>query len=177
MSKTGAEEQVMGWWFSLQEDKAARAELRRCATLSDTFMIQRVHKLLERIENRKLHDPAIVLAIILAHLDKDSNSGPSFAKVLGREKSKDQRLLSNLRFGSLLQALVKRDDNWEPVVRNLRRAIKIAKGQNFNVRRLIGDILFFSEQTQRNWTYDYWQTTHDDANAGEPAQKSEPTTA
>lgn len=174
MSNTDAVNQIMSWWLSLQDDRATRAQLRRCSTLMGALDIQQTHKLLKRIENRKLHNATITLTIILAHVDKDNNGAPPFAKVLG--KGDEQKLLSNLRFGSLLQALVKREDDWGAVIRNLRRAIKIAKGQNFNVRRLVGDILFFDEQTQRDWTYDYWQTTRDDESSAEPVQKSEPVT-
>jgi CRISPR system Cascade subunit CasB len=175
MKNTDAVDVVMGWWLGLQEDRAARAQLRRCATLMDALDILQTHQLLKRIENRNLHDPAITLAIILAHVDKNKDGGPSFANALGKDNG--QKLLSNLRFGSLLQALVKREEDWSAVIRNLRRAIKIAKGQNFNVRRLVGDILFFNEQSQRDWTYDYWQTASDEDNAAAPAQKSEPTIA
>lgn len=175
MSNIDAVSQIMGWWSGLQEDNAARAQLRRCSSLLEALDVQQTHKLLKSIENRNSHNAAITLAIVLAHVGRSKNSGPSFARVLGKGKSEDQKLLSNLRFGGLLQSLVKREENWEPVIRNLRRAIKIAKDESFNVRKLVGDILFFNEQTQRDWTYDYWQTTRDDNSENESNQKSEPT--
>lgn len=179
MKSNDAVSQIMGWWSGLQEDNAARAQLRRCSSLMDALDIQQTHTLLKRIEKGYLHNAAITLAIILAHVNKDKNGGPTFAKMLGKPVGKDdgQKLLSNLRFGSLLQSLVKRDEDWGAVVRNLRRAVKIAKSENFNVRKLVGDILFFNEQTLRDWTYDYWQTTRDDDSSAEFAQQFETTTA
>ena len=173
MKDSNAVDVVMGWWLDLQEDRAARAQLRRCSTLMGALDIQQTHRLLKNIKYKDLHNPAITLAVILAYEDKSKNFGSSFAKVLG--KGDDSKLLSNLRFGSLLQSLVKREEDWGAVIRNLRRAIKIAKGESFNVRKLVGDILFFNEQTQRDWTYDYWQTTRDEQNTADIGQKSEPT--
>ena len=59
-----------------------------------------------------------------------------------------------LRFQSLLAAMRSGDPALR--IRALRRAVALA-GRDFDVGRLVGDIMYFDDAAQRCWTFDYWQ--------------------
>ena len=177
---------IVIWWRALHPqdngdrgDRAARAELRRAETLMDALMLPQTQWLLQAMRKTSLSaaldDNVILLAMVLAHVS--SGTRPiSFTQALGqtqdgkRPTDGNRQRLSTLRFGALMGAMSR--DDLDARARALRRAVIMLKETPFDVRRFITDMLFFNDRTQRNWTYEYWQTfrsTGEDSTAASPS--------
>jgi CRISPR type I-E-associated protein CasB/Cse2 len=172
---------IIKWWRELipdpgegKGDRAAAAQLRRCGTLMEALMIRQTHHLLQTVHRLGVKDDnsVILLAILLAHVERVGGVPQPFARLAGKTKgdaAEGPQRVSPQRFGVLLKALEDRDQ--EAAIRTLRRAFLILRKDPIDVRKFVGDVLFFTARTQRNWNYDYWQTsTEDDAAA--PADQS-----
>ena len=175
MTREGRDEvvnEILGWWHALYPrkidgreipgDSGARARLRRTQSINEAMLEPQFHVLynIVRIDEKYLAKLA-VLATTLPRLSSPDASGkPRFATLLGQTPGgdipgeHDRARLSPLRFGNLLRA--GNDPSRFAVA--LRRAIAILDGAPFNMRAFIRDVLWFTDETRRDWTFQYYQT-------------------
>jgi len=159
---------ILKWWRELhgddkrRGDRAGRAELRRCAAPIDALMVPSAQRLLSAVNDRRHADDLLVVGIILASIEPGTARQISLARRLGKKPDggvatdADRKCMSKLRFQALLEAM--RSDDSVLRIRALRRAVALAGDDDFNVARLVRDILYFDDKTFRTWLYDYWQT-------------------
>lgn len=172
---------VEKWWKPLHShhgDRGARARLKRCESVLDALLEPETHRLIACVYEEGSHAPQqrlAVLSLILARIE-NTDRRFSFADALGRSardgdipKNKEDRpRLSPMRFSALLRAggaLLKAGadtDELDRFARALRRALAILDDTPFDVRRFIGDVLFFNDQTRQQWTFEYYHTRRAD---------------
>ena len=179
------------WLHSDRGDRGARARLKRCESVFDALLEPETHRLIASVHEKATTDYApeqklAILALVLARVE-NTDRRFSFADALGRStldgaipKNKEDRpRLSPMRFSGLLRAggaLLKAGadiDELDRFARALRRALAILGDTPFDVRRFIGDVLFFDDQTRQKWTFEYYHTRR--ANAAENTQPQKET--
>lgn len=151
--------------------RAARARLRRCATVADALLEGPTIDLIKAIQresgaasSRPSDEQLVALAVLamaLAHA-ADSGGRRKFAEALGRTpddqapSENDRARFSPLRFRALIEAARERD--WDRLARALRRAFAILDEAPLDVKRFASDLLYLDDRILRRWTYEYWQT-------------------
>ena len=179
------------WLHSDHGDRGARARLKRCESVFDALLEPETHRLIASVHEKAASDYApeqklAILALVLARVE-NADRRFSFADALGRSardgdipKNKEDRpRLSPIRFSALLRAggdLLKAEadtDELDRFARALRRALAILGDTPFDVRRFIGDVLFFNDQTRQRWTFEYYHTRR--ADTAENTQSQEET--
>lgn len=148
-------------------DAGARAALRRAASPDAAMMEPAFHSLLLRMKERGFDFRTVgseryrriaLVACLLAER-KDGGSGPErFLQALGGAPKAEERVLSTLRFQSLMAAIDRGFD--EDALTSLRRAMKAANDLKFNVTAFAADLLGWSDQTRIRWTFDYFGRPH-----------------
>lgn len=178
---------IMDWWRSLYPDEAtkrrgdagARAAMRRADSPVQALLLPAFHDLLRRLRDKGVSPAGIsdaylrrvALAAAVICECRDDRTGPKpLCEVLGMAPDGGQAPLSPLRFQALM-ATMARGDGAEQLTA-LRRALAHAKEMPFDVRRLVRDILWFSEDTRIRWTFDYYGTRRE-APATEPTSEAE----
>ncbi len=173
---------VEHWWKPLHSDhgdRGARARLKRCKSVFDAFLEPETHKLIAKVHGKGYASETnlAVLALTLARVKPAEQSArfPNFATVLGRTQGgniperDDRPRLSPMRFSALLKAGADKDR----FAQALRRALAILGDTPFDVRRFVLDILFFNDQSRRDWTFEYYHTRR--ADTAENTQPQEET--
>ena len=152
------------WLHSDHGDRGARARLKRCESVFDALLEPETHRLIASVHGNYVPEQKLaILALVLARVENTANY-PTFADALGLTRegtipTGDARpRLSPMRFSALLRASGDTDE----FARALRRALAILGDTRFNVRRFIGDVLFFDDQTRRAWTFEYYHTRRPD---------------
>ncbi len=145
------------WWKELQDDRGARAELRRCATVSEAVFCKGFHglrRLLKGEDARTDVRRIALLAAILSHIEVDSKEssrmamGAAMAAPVG-----DRPLVSDVRFRHLLRTPGSDFDERLPdLVRVLRQM-----GRRAPVHRLAEDLWWWSDGTRRDWALGYYE--------------------
>ncbi len=110
------------WWKDLQNNNAARAELRRCSNPFEVAIHPEAYRLKWELPSWISMECIATLAGVASHIKQDG--GDNFALSLG--KSKDgggQPPFSEIRFRQLLKSR-----NWDELYKNLRRAVSIVDG-------------------------------------------------
>ena len=163
------------WLQSDHGDRGTRARLKRCESAFDALLEPETHRLIASVHGNYVPEQKLaILALVLARVENTANY-PTFADALGRTRegtipTGDARpRLSPMRFSTLLRA----SEDADEFARALRRALAILGDARFNVRRFIGDILFFNDQTRRDWTFEYYHTRR--ADTAENTQSQEET--
>lgn len=161
------------WWTALQPDparkypgdRAALAQLRRCATVSEAMQEPAAIKLFQAVkasDPRELPDIALTAAI-LARVREDtgrSAAALTVARIIGPELGgkPETALVKPLRFRRLMEA-------HEPDERLIafRRLVALAGGK-LPVAQFARSLLAWNDDTRRKWIFDYW-------NAGQAAER------
>ena len=143
------------WWIGLDEDRASRAVLRRCAsvdevTLSDAY--QRFYRYMlacnawpadaANWQNDKLAAIAGLLALVKT---EDTQRLP----IKMSELTGDRPLVSELRFRSLLKIEFADD-----LFVSLRRTLPLIKNKA-NIYQLANDVYYWGDKTRKEWAYSY----------------------
>jgi CRISPR system Cascade subunit CasB len=153
---------LVSWWHGLNDDRGARAELRRCETPLDVMLTPAFHAARARMLNAGLndaHEPirtriAMVVGLA-AHIEpklpeasgKASTRSPAKAFSEG-----DPPAVSPLRFRRILAA---QDDT--ELYRLIRRVLPLAPAVNFLA--LADDVLGWRDDIRKRWVYAYrWPT-------------------
>ncbi len=157
---------VWRWWKSLaDEDRAGRAELRRCGTVGEIAFAAAYHRLLQRLGSRLGEGDArrvAVLAAVLAHVEEEPADASSLAKRMGTPKGEGQGpLVSDVRFRHLL-----RNEEPDELLRELVRAVRQLE-RKASVDPLFRDIMRWDEPTRMRWAREFYE-------ASAPVSKKKP---
>lgn len=143
---------LLAWWQGLNDDRASRANLKRCSTPLEVVMTSAYQRLYSRLQTAGLPEqqpdsdrlPAVVG--ILAHIKKDNADVDFAARCSGIEK---EPVVHPLRFKHLLES----SDTAE-LFTNLRRILSLID-DTAPVLVLSRDIYFWGDKTKRRWVYGY----------------------
>jgi CRISPR system Cascade subunit CasB len=145
------------WWLGLEEDRASRAVLRRCATLDAVTLsnaYQRFYRYMQACnawpadtENWQ-KDKLAAIAGLLAHVKTETKNTENLAITM-YDKNNEKLLVSELRFRDLLK--VETNDD---LFVSLRRALPLI-GDKANIYQLANDIYFWGDNTKKKWAYSY----------------------
>jgi CRISPR type I-E-associated protein CasB/Cse2 len=146
---------LWGWWKSLDgEDRAGRAELRRCATAAEVAFTAPYHRLLRRLGSRLGEADArrvAAIAAILAHVDEEPAGESSLARTMGLPRGEGQgSVVSDARFRHLL-----RNEDPDELLREFVRVIR-QLGRTAPVEPLFRDLMAWDEKTRLRWARDYY---------------------
>lgn len=142
------------WWLGLEEDRASRAILRRCATLDEISLspaYQRFYRYMlvcnwpadaALWQNDKL----AAIAGLLAHV-KTADTQRLSVKM--SELSGDKPLVSELRFRDLLKV-----DTTDDLFISLRRVLPLV-GHQASIYQLAADVFWWNDNTKKQWAYSY----------------------
>jgi CRISPR system Cascade subunit CasB len=142
------------WWLGLEEDRASRAVLRRCATL-DAVTLSDAYQHFYRYmlacgwsENASdwQRDKLAAIAGLLAHVKTDDTQR---LPIKMSELAGDRPLVSELRFRDLLK-IETNDDLFV----SLRRALPLIDNKA-NIYQLANDVYFWGDKTKKEWAYSY----------------------
>lgn len=161
-------------------DRAAAARLRRAATTLEVMfepeairLYRNICKALGRkhLSEKEAKGVAIIAGLLAVVRPPGRTRSPEdvggegacrrrppLAEVLGRTADdrtpvkEDRPLLSRLRF----EALIRADDPNERL-RQLRRAVALARSKSFDVGRFAQDMLRWNDETRRRWIFQYYQ--------------------
>ncbi len=143
------------WWHGLDEDRASRAVLRRCATL-DAVAISVAYQHFYRYmlacnawpvdtDNRQ-KDKLAAIAGLLAHVKaEDTQRLP----IKMSELSGDRPLVSEMRFRDLLKI-----ETTDDLFVSLRRTLPLIDSKA-NICQLANDVYFWGDKTKKDWAYSY----------------------
>ena len=143
------------WWDGLNEDRASRAVLRRCATIDEVSLsdaYQRFYRYMlacnawpddaKNWQNDKLAAIAGLLSLLKA---EDTQRLP----IKMSESSGDRPLVSELRFRSLLKI-----ETADDLFAGLRRTLPLIDNKA-NIYQLANDVYYWGDKTKKEWAYSY----------------------
>ncbi|MHB1655770.1 MAG: type I-E CRISPR-associated protein Cse2/CasB [Burkholderiales bacterium] len=145
---------LVHWWQGLEEDRATRAVLRRCAsldavTLSDAY--QRFYRYMlacgwpeNASDSQK--DKLAAIAGLLVHVKADDTQ-PLPIKM--SELAGDRPLVSELRFRDLLKV-----ETTDDLFISLRRTLPLM-GYQASIEHLAHDVYWWNDDTRKKWAYSY----------------------
>jgi len=145
---------LLRWWQGLEEDRANRAILRRCATLNEVALsdaYQRFYRYMLACgwpENASewQRDKLAAIAGLSAHVKTDDTQRLSIKM---SELNGDKPLVSELRFRDLLKV-----DTTEDLYVSLRRVLPLV-GHQASIVQLARDVYFWGDDTKKQWAYSY----------------------
>jgi CRISPR system Cascade subunit CasB len=157
-SPTEHHSSVRRWWKSLaEEDRAGRAELRRCGTVGEVAFTAPYHRLLQRLGSRLGEVDAkrvAVLAAVLAHVEEEPAGESSLARRMGTPKGEGQGpLVSDARFRHLL-----RNEEPDELLRELIRAVR-QLDRKASVDPLFRDVMRWDEPTRMRWAREFYEAS------------------
>jgi CRISPR system Cascade subunit CasB len=142
------------WWQGLEEDRASRAMLRRCATLDEVSICpayQRFYRYMLACnwpanavtwQNDKL----AAIAGLLAHVtSEDLQRLP----IQMSELDGDRPQVSELRFRDLLKV-----ETTDDLFVSLRRILPLIDKKT-SIYQLASDVYYWSDCTKKQWAYSY----------------------
>ena len=146
------------WWKSLSdEDRAGRAELRRCATVAEVAFTAPYHRLLRWLGSRLKEGDArrvAAIAAVLAHVESEPDDGGSLAKRMGKPKGEGQAsVVSDARFRHLV-----RNEDPDEMMRELVRVVR-QLDREASIEALFRDLMTWDERTRMRWARDYYEAT------------------
>lgn len=147
-----AQETLLAWWNSLQENHGDRAELRRCRNSTEVAFLPAYHRLrlsLGKIAPIKPDDLAIV-AGVLSHVKTPDSSHRFSQQMASHKKESDRSRVSGLRFRRLLTI----DDPGE-LYGSIIRIVRLLDG-TANIPSLADGLYWWNERTKKTWAFDYY---------------------
>lgn len=136
---------LAAWWHSLNDDRSARARLRRAETPDDVLLTEPFFIFLAKMPDdwsrpENLQSSALVAAA-LSHVQQNSEKKSFAAQLASPKDSGDKANVSELRFQQL-----QKSDSPATFFRRLLRVIRLAGG-NVNIWSLADSIL--------HWMHEY----------------------
>lgn len=137
------------WWEALQNDKGARAELRRCHELLEVFMQTGFHRLFNSLKNfgDVYEDGLATVAGLLSHVKKHIPS----IKMAGQMSQGDKPAISDLRFRKLLK--IQTHAELYPA---MIRIIKHLNG-TMNIEDLANSVYYWNDKTKKEFAFNYYK--------------------
>lgn len=148
---------LIKWWASLQEDKGARAELRKCHELPEVFMQSSFHRLYNSFKNfGDVNEEGLATVAGLLSNIKDNNSlniASQMARdINGQENTKEEKaVIKGLRFRRILK--IQNHSELFPV---MIRIIKHLKGL-VNITDLANSAYYWNDSTKKTWAFKYYE--------------------
>ena len=141
------------WWKELEDDRASRAILRRCATLDAVALSAPYQRFYRRMlgygwpaDARPAQlDRLAAIAGLLAHVKKDTDE--RLPKAMSPDNA--DPLVSELRFRDLLKI-----ETADDLFVSLRRALPLIKYEA-NVEKLAHDVYGWNDKVKKEWAYSY----------------------
>lgn len=137
---------LFDWWKGLENDRGARAELRRARSPEAVVFCGAYHRLCNRLHWDK--DKLAAIAGLAAHVKKNK-AGQKCAEQMASGDKKP--VLSEMRFRRILEIT----DSNELYI-SLLRAIRMLDGR-LNLRDLAESVYWWNKITKKNWAYSYWK--------------------
>lgn len=145
---------LLHWWQGLEEDRASRAVLRRCATLDQVTLsdaYQRFYRYMLACgwpENASgwQRDKLAAIAGLLAHIKTDDTQR---LPIKMSELAGDRPLVSELRFRDLLKV-----ETTDDLFISLRRSLPLM-GYQASIEQLAHDVYWWNDDTKKRWAYSY----------------------
>ena len=144
---------LIDWWAGLEQDKATRAELRRCDGPEDIMLSPAYARLHDRLAQHLAglwqweYRLARVIGL-LVHVRRRDDTRP-LAKQMGGSPPK----VSELRFRRLLQC---QHDDLYP---RLRRILGMLDEKRANLPDLINSSFHWNDRTRKDWALAYFAVT------------------
>jgi CRISPR system Cascade subunit CasB len=147
---------LLAWWKELDDNRAARAALRRASNLTEVTLTPHYQKLYRRLcavgwddAGKPYRRDALAAAVgLLAHVEHDDERKLALAMSKAPEGS-DRAPVSALRFMRLLES-----PDLESLFIGLRRVLPLM-GQRANVLALSNDVIHWGDSVKKQWAYDY----------------------
>lgn len=148
---------LLRWWQGLENDKGARAELRRAHNLTAVALTAGYQRFYRQALNAHWPEAAApwqnerLAAIVGLLVHVKSNDDRKLADIMSEG---ERPAFSVLRFRRLLEA-----PTLDDVFLSLRRALPVV-GHKANVHQIANDILHWGDKTKKEWAYAYrWPVT------------------
>lgn len=151
--KPDAKAITLEWWREMQQDRGARAELRRAKTPTEVILTPAYHDLRYRLMPAGWrNDTALaVAAAVLAQVEIHDGKAPFAAQLAAPSgKGGDKARVSGLRFRRLLQHRTP-EELMGPLIRAVRLLDKSA-----NVTDLADGIHWWGDRKRREWAFAYY---------------------
>lgn len=147
----GETQLLMDWWYRLEEDKGARATLRRCKTLPEIMVQPAFARLCQRLQGRLQADPNWQprLATVVGLLAHCKSAGRRSLPEAMAQNTGGTPVVSELRFRRLLQE--KPEDLYRAMIRILAMLDHTA-----NLSQLIHDVYHWNDATRKRWAFAYF---------------------
>ena len=142
------------WWGGLEQDRASRAMLRRCATLDEVVLspaYQRFYRYMlacgwpAEAANWQ-NDRLAAIAGLAAWIKTDIEASLPFQM---SESVGERPAVSELRFRALLKL-----ETTEELFGSLRRVLPMV-GHHASLIQLANDVYWWNDATRKRWAYDY----------------------
>jgi len=147
---------LIDWWKDLENDRGARANLRRAGNPDDVVFVPAFHRLLNRLRNEgfTIYPPALAAVCGLAsHIKPGQEGGDPMPVRMATPKAKDGNArVSGLRFRRLLAI-----DNRDRMYPSTIRVIRLLDGAA-NLADLARDIYHWNTHVRKQWAYAYYAT-------------------
>jgi CRISPR system Cascade subunit CasB len=141
---------LLVWWHGLDNDRGARAELKRCHDLLSVVQTPAFHAVRQRLvdagvsESDSKHNRLPAVVALLSHLKNGSEKG-----IAEDFSDGDPPRVSPLRFRQILDA--RTDDE---LFKCLRRVLPLVKNA-LNQTRLAKDVMHWGDKVRKRWVYAY----------------------
>lgn len=147
---------LLAWWKDLDDNRAARAVLRRASNVTEVTLTPHYQKLYRRLcavgwddAGRPYWRDGLAAAVgLLAHVEQDVDNKPAFT-MSELVKGSDRIPVSPLRFMRLLES-----PDIEALFTGLRRVLPLM-GNRANVLALSNDVVQWGDAVKKQWAYDY----------------------
>ena len=138
------------WWHTLQDDRGARAELRRCKSVDEVVMTATFQRLCYRLrpafeKQPNWEDRLAAITGLLSHIE---TMAPEVG--LARQMSDgNPPVVSELRFRRLLQR-----DRVE-LYTTMIRVLRMLKGKA-DIHDLARSVFYWGDKVKKDWAYAYF---------------------
>lgn len=153
--------ELIKWWQALNNDRGARAELRRCRNLSEVVFSPAYHRLRQAILHLdgvgSIHEEGLATVVGLTARVKVNDETMDIASQMATGKTGDTAAVSGLRFRRLLKA---RDNNELFIL--MTRAIALLGG-SVNLQSLAKSVYWWNDRTKKKWAFGYYSKAPDEA--------------
>lgn len=147
---------LLSWWNALDDNRAARAAIRRASNVTEVTLTPHYQVLYKRLcavgwsdEGRTYRRDALAAAVgLLAHVEQDDDKKLAVSMSRPAEGS-DRAPVSPLRFMRLLES-----PDLEALFTGLRRALPLM-GKRANVLALSNAVIHWGDAVKKQWAYDY----------------------
>ncbi|HQM46192.1 MAG TPA: type I-E CRISPR-associated protein Cse2/CasB [Smithellaceae bacterium] len=142
---------LIDWWRALDANRGDRAELRRCATLTEVAFTSAYHRLRFAVgKHGAVNDDSLALVAGLAARVKLDIKENTLAEQMATGKTDGSARVSGLRFRRLLK--VKEVDD---LFCAIGRVVALLGGA-VNLQSLANSVYFWNDRTRKQWAFEYY---------------------